>query len=262
MDLAESFCDGEVCLGPPRPAWWPEGYTERGYFYSILGAGSGMRPGPPPAGSAPGDVPVVYNGDFDEGSIAGWLYHGGGDDGVVVSEGGGWALELSAGGVGATAIRAHNRFWLPAGASSVRLDYRVISASGGADELAVVLRDLAGIPGIVGAIAPGEPGPWIVGEQLVIPPGIPRQRTYLLELRLTSGGAGTASLRLDNVNIDIAPPCPGDTDGNGQVDVDDLTAVILDWGTDGSQFNGDVDGSGIVDVDDLTAVILAWGACP
>jgi hypothetical protein len=61
--------------------------------------------------------------------------------------------------------------------------------------------------------------------------------------------------------IEVGPPCPGDTDGNGQVDVDDLTAVILDWGTDGSQFNGDVDGSGIVDVDDLTAVILAWGPC-
>jgi hypothetical protein len=55
--------------------------------------------------------------------------------------------------------------------------------------------------------------------------------------------------------------CPADTDGNGAVDVDDLTAVILDWGTDGSQFNGDVDGSGMVDVDDLTAVILGWGPC-
>jgi hypothetical protein len=58
------------------------------------------------------------------------------------------------------------------------------------------------------------------------------------------------------------PPCPADTDGSDEVNVDDLTAVLLDWGTDGSQFNGDVDGSGMVDVDDLTAVILAWGPCP
>jgi YVTN family beta-propeller protein len=56
--------------------------------------------------------------------------------------------------------------------------------------------------------------------------------------------------------------CLGDIDGSGTVDVDDLTAVVLDWGTDGSQFNGDVDGSGVVDVDDLTLVILNWGACP
>jgi hypothetical protein len=56
-------------------------------------------------------------------------------------------------------------------------------------------------------------------------------------------------------------PCIADTDGNGVVDVDDLTAVILDWGTDGSGNNGDVDGSGVVDVDDLTEIILGWGPC-
>ena len=41
----------------------------------------------------------------------------------------------------------------------------------------------------------------------------------------------------------------------------DLTAVILDWGTDGSTHNADVTGDGVVDVQDLTAVILAWGPC-
>ena len=43
--------------------------------------------------------------------------------------------------------------------------------------------------------------------------------------------------------------------------MDDLTNVILDWGTDGSGHGGDLDGNGIVDVDDLTAVILGWGPC-
>jgi hypothetical protein len=56
--------------------------------------------------------------------------------------------------------------------------------------------------------------------------------------------------------------CPADCDGNGVVDVDDLTAVILDWGTDGSGNGADIDGSGLVDVDDLTEVILGWGPCP
>ena len=45
------------------------------------------------------------------------------------------------------------------------------------------------------------------------------------------------------------------------LDVDDLTGIILDWGTDGSANNADVNGSGVVDVDDLTELILAWGLC-
>jgi hypothetical protein len=64
------------------------------------------------------------------------------------------------------------------------------------------------------------------------------------------------------VAADPATPCPADTDGGGEVNVDDLVAVILAWGTDGAGLNADVDGSGIVDVDDLVAVIIAWGPCP
>ncbi|MHC5001882.1 MAG: hypothetical protein ACYTJ0_02050 [Planctomycetota bacterium] len=55
--------------------------------------------------------------------------------------------------------------------------------------------------------------------------------------------------------------CTADIDGSGAVDVDDLLAVILDWGTDGSGHGGDVDHSGLVDSDDLAAVILEWGPC-
>jgi hypothetical protein len=87
-------------------------------------------------------------------------------------------------------------------------------------------------------------------------------------------GDGRADIVTANMSIGSPPTvtvlinqtpvaCPAaDLNDDGTVDVDDLTAVILDWGTDGSQFNGDVDGSGMVDVDDLTAVILAWGPCP
>jgi hypothetical protein len=53
--------------------------------------------------------------------------------------------------------------------------------------------------------------------------------------------------------------CPADTNGDGAVDVDDLVAIILAWGTDDPAT--DLDGSGVVDVDDLVTVILAWGPC-
>jgi hypothetical protein len=70
--------------------------------------------------------------------------------------------------------------------------------------------------------------------------------------------AGTVNVE---TGAEVQRYCAADTDGNGTVDVDDLTAIILDWGTDGSTFNADLDGSGTVDVDDLTAVILGWGPC-
>ncbi len=66
------------------------------------------------------------------------------------------------------------------------------------------------------------------------------------------------------------PTCPGDIEppgGNGEVDVDDLIAVILAWGDcppppAGGGCPADIDRSGTVDVDDLIAVILNWGPCP
>lgn len=56
--------------------------------------------------------------------------------------------------------------------------------------------------------------------------------------------------------------CPGDTNSDGLVDVQDLTAVILQWGQGGGYSTADVNSDGFVDVQDLTAVILEWGLCP
>ena len=56
-------------------------------------------------------------------------------------------------------------------------------------------------------------------------------------------------------------PCPADVDGDGAVDVNDVLAVIGDWGPCpgcGTDTNGD----GVVDVNDILYVIAAWGPCP
>ncbi|MCH2132480.1 MAG: glycoside hydrolase family 9 protein [Phycisphaerales bacterium] len=53
--------------------------------------------------------------------------------------------------------------------------------------------------------------------------------------------------------------CP-DTDGNGQVDVTDLLAVVDEWGPC-SGCGADVNDSGAVDVMDMLLVLDAWGAC-
>jgi hypothetical protein len=53
--------------------------------------------------------------------------------------------------------------------------------------------------------------------------------------------------------------CPADLDGNGAVDVDDLTMVILGWG--GADPAADINQDGAVNVDDLTELLLHWGPC-
>jgi hypothetical protein len=62
--------------------------------------------------------------------------------------------------------------------------------------------------------------------------------------------------------------CSADANHDGVVDVDDLVAVILNWGScPGSAAGclGDVHtapcGNASVDADDLTAIILGWGPC-
>jgi len=52
--------------------------------------------------------------------------------------------------------------------------------------------------------------------------------------------------------------------GNGEVDADDLLAVINAWGTCAAPCPADIaplGGNGEVNVDDLVAVIIAWGGC-
>jgi hypothetical protein len=52
---------------------------------------------------------------------------------------------------------------------------------------------------------------------------------------------------------------PADTDQDGMVNVDDLLAVILDWGSCSEECPADVNGDGQVNVDDLVIVLTAWG---
>jgi hypothetical protein len=48
----------------------------------------------------------------------------------------------------------------------------------------------------------------------------------------------------------------GDLDGNGFVNIDDLFALIANWGNPGS---GDLDHNGTVNIDDLLILLGAWG---
>jgi hypothetical protein len=78
--------------------------------------------------------------------------------------------------------------------------------------------------------------------------------------RLEVLAAGTSELQITDETYERAEPaCPADVNGDQQIGVDDLLALILAWGT--SDPVADLDGSGLVDVNDLLALILAWGPC-
>ena len=55
-------------------------------------------------------------------------------------------------------------------------------------------------------------------------------------------------------------PCPGDADGSGLVNFDDMTTVLANFGNTTTAYGlGDADGSGLVNFDDLTTVLANFG---
>ena len=49
-------------------------------------------------------------------------------------------------------------------------------------------------------------------------------------------------------------------DGDGEVGVDEILAVIAAWDTNDA--DADVNDDGIVDTNDILAILSAWGPCP
>ncbi|MEE2907654.1 MAG: GC-type dockerin domain-anchored protein [Planctomycetota bacterium] len=65
-----------------------------------------------------------------------------------------------------------------------------------------------------------------------------------------------------NSFLDICTPdCPGDVDGNGVVDVNDVLLLVEAWNT--ANYEADLDGDGLVDADDVLILLSHYGeSCP
>ena len=70
-------------------------------------------------------------------------------------------------------------------------------------------------------------------------------------------------VRVDNIRFAacLAPGCPGDLDGNGRVDGEDLTRLLGVWGACGEACPEDLDGDGSADGADLAILLGFWGPC-
>ncbi|MCH2153807.1 MAG: hypothetical protein MK089_10750 [Phycisphaerales bacterium] len=72
---------------------------------------------------------------------------------------------------------------------------------------------------------------------------------------IETDSSDTLDLEQQQCSEDIYPS----GDGDGQVNVNDVLAVLGDWGASGSPY--DVTGDGAIDVNDILAILNAWGAC-
>jgi hypothetical protein len=68
--------------------------------------------------------------------------------------------------------------------------------------------------------------------------------------------------RVDMGADEFASHCPGDLDGDGDVDLSDLATLLSNYGmTSGAQYeDGDLDGDGDVDLTDLAALLAVYGS--
>ena len=70
-------------------------------------------------------------------------------------------------------------------------------------------------------------------------------------------GNGQILIGGQQCNSDV--PCVGDVDGDGDVGIGDLLAIVDHWGRSSTQY--DIDESGTVDGSDLLLIISNWGNC-
>ncbi len=92
--------------------------------------------------------------------------------------------------------------------------------------------------------------------------GLPREGTWTIEVEtltafLADPKVTSWGLVLTDVEVPVGP-C-GDLDGDGDVDLNDLAALLADFGCAGGACTGDADGDGDTDLSDLAIVLANFG---
>ncbi len=80
---------------------------------------------------------------------------------------------------------------------------------------------------------------------------------YTVNVQQTGGELNVYEIRFEFEGI--ATPCPGDLDGNGEVNGSDLGLFLSVWGTSPCKF--DLNDDGVCNGADLGVLLGAWGGC-
>ena len=120
---------------------------------------------------------------------------------------------------------------------------------------------------VVGPVAEADGG-WYQ-KQFLVSSYVPNSTNFRIRFIAQDTGEGSVvEAAVDGVRllatecIDDGPTCPGDADGNGTVDFNDLVSLLSAWDSTCSGCPEDVDGSGTVGFDDLIGLLSAFGPCP
>ena len=128
-------------------------------------------------------------------------------------------------------------------------------------------RGIAGSAYVFERSGPTGSGIWMEREKLTASDSGPNDR-FGWSVAISGDHALVGALYDDNAGGDEAgsayiyrlqPLSPGDLNGDGAVDVDDLLAVINAWGPCPAPCAADGNTDGVVDVDDLLIIINNWG---
>lgn len=117
---------------------------------------------------------------------------------------------------------------------------------------------------LIGPNGPGTNGGWMYREFLVSNFVTP---TSQMRIRYRASDLGAGSIveaALDEVSIVdlscfVVAPCPGDANGNGQVDLEDLLILLTQFGQTGPGLAADFNGDGSVDLGDLLLLLGNFG---
>ena len=146
---------------------------------------------------------------------------------------------------------------IPSGTATLIFWLDITAASGnGFDFLTVSLDDID-----VFAVLESDRGayhPWT--EVTVDISTFADGRSHLLSLDSTVTGPMRTNFFVDAVEITVEIECPADLDGDGNVGILDLLALLAAWGTDPGG-PPDFDGDGTVGILDLLTLLANWGPC-
>lgn len=73
--------------------------------------------------------------------------------------------------------------------------------------------------------------------------------------------AAVDNFRLNIIACDVEIPCPGDLNGDSEVDSEDLFLMLASWGACPG-CDADLNGDDVVDAEDLFELLGSWGECP
>jgi hypothetical protein len=111
-----------------------------------------------------------------------------------------------------------------------------------------------------------DPGAPVIGGLVFVSstfPGLDASRVSFTGSRVAlnyAGLFGAGDVTLLITWVDAPDPCPADLDGDGEVGITDLLALLAAWGPNPGH-PSDLDGDGQVGITDLLALLALWGPC-